>query len=231
MPMSQRAAHRPAVTDAAGDVLVAFLGRDDGSGDDLEGARGRLARELGERAPARAAENRQVHSARAVIAEHGARPEADALVTTERDLGLAVYTADCLPVLIAGPTAIAAVHAGWRGLAAGVIEAALARLSDPAGRLTAWIGPAMGPCCYQVSEEVASLVAAASTAAAWIPRRPRPHLDLPGAARAQLEARGVGDVRLLVHCTGCESGRFWSYRRHGATGRRNYALIWRGRAP
>ncbi|HVS15959.1 MAG TPA: peptidoglycan editing factor PgeF [Thermoanaerobaculia bacterium] len=227
--MHDRASPRRALLDAAGDVRVAFLGRDEGPADDLESARRRLAVEVAAAAPRRAAENRQVHSARAVVAVPGTRPEADALISSERDLGLAVYTADCLPLLIAGPTAIAAIHAGWRGLAGGVVAAALARLPDPPDRLSAWIGPAMGPCCYQVSEEVAYRVAAASTGAAWIPRLPRPHLDLAGAAKEQLDACGVADVRLLAHCTGCEHRRFWSYRRHGATGRRNYALIWRRR--
>ncbi|MDX1644854.1 MAG: polyphenol oxidase family protein, partial [Thermoanaerobaculia bacterium] len=104
----------------------------------------------------------QVHSDRVVEATPGVAGEGDALVSRASDLALAVATADCVPVLLAGPDAIAAIHAGWRGLVADVIARTLERLPN-AGRLSAWIGPAIGACCYEVSSEVAERVAAAST--------------------------------------------------------------------
>ncbi|HVS62963.1 MAG TPA: polyphenol oxidase family protein [Thermoanaerobaculia bacterium] len=215
-----------AIFDRRSDVRVAFLGRRAGAREGLE-ATLQLLRGVAARPPRRGAENRQVHSSRCIEAAAGCRAEADALWSRERGLALATYTADCVPVLLAGPTVIAAAHAGWRGLAAGVLDATLDGLPDPAGSLTAWIGPAIGACCYQVSEEVAHAVAAASAGRARIDLVPRPHLDLAGAAKAQLEDRGVLDIRIVARCTACERERLWSYRRHGPAGRRNYSLVWR----
>jgi hypothetical protein len=95
-------------------------------------------------------------------------------------------------------------------------------------RWTAWIGPAIGACCYEVGYEVAEEVAAAS-APEVVTFGPagRPHLDLPGAARRQLEMAGVDDVRCLVRCTRCDAERLWSYRRQGKAAGRNYGFIWR----
>jgi hypothetical protein len=214
------------ILDHRADARVAFLGRL-GETEDLATALAGLRRLAGDRAPTRGAENRQVHSARCVEALDGSRPEADGLWSLEHDLALAVYTADCVPVLLAGPTSIAAAHAGWRGLVSGVVATTLATLPDDPASLTAWIGPAIGACCYQVSEEVAHAVAAASASGVRVERSPRPHLDLAGAAKTQLEAHGVRDIRVVARCTGCETDRLWSYRGHPATGRRNYALVWR----
>ncbi|HEX2164551.1 MAG TPA: laccase domain-containing protein, partial [Thermoanaerobaculia bacterium] len=99
---------------------------------------------------------------------------------------------------------------------------------DPAG-WTAWIGPALGPCCYEVGEEVAEAVAAASDPA--VVSRPaagaRPRLDLAAAARRQLAALGVEDVRTVAACTRCEADLLWSYRRDGRRAGRNHAFIWK----
>jgi YfiH family protein len=134
-----------------------------------------------------------------------------------------VVTADCVPVLLAGPQGLAAVHAGWRGLVGGVIPATLERMG---GAETAWIGPAIGPCCYEVGEEVAEQVAAVGGTVLPGPAG-RPHLDLAAAARHQLKAAGVGEVRSVASCTRCEAERLYSYRREGKGVGRNVAYIWR----
>jgi YfiH family protein len=169
---------------------------------------------------------RQVHGATVLAAHAGACGEGDALVTTEAGLALVVVTADCVPILLAGSDRVAAVHAGWRGLVAGVIAAALEKFDDP-GRVVAWIGPAIGPCCYEVGEEVAAPVVARSAALVRSTGpRGRPHLDLPLAAAIELSRRGVAQVRRLAVCTACHPGTLESYRREGAAAGRNLSSIW-----
>jgi YfiH family protein len=170
---------------------------------------------------------RQVHSARVLPAAPGECGEGDALVTRRPGLALAVATADCVPVLLAAPDAAAAVHAGWRGVAAGVVPAAVADLGGDPRRLTAWIGPAIGACCYEVGYEVVASVAARSDAAVATPGPGgRPHLDLVAAARTQLHAAGVGAVHVVLRCTRCDPERLWSYRREGPGVGRNWAFVW-----
>jgi purine-nucleoside/S-methyl-5'-thioadenosine phosphorylase / adenosine deaminase len=171
---------------------------------------------------------RQVHSARALPARRGECGEGDALFTREAGLALAIATADCVPVLLAGPEGLAAAHAGWRGLADGVLAAAMAALGGRPAEWTAWIGPAIGACCYEVGYEVAARVAAASAPEIVTPGPAgRPHLDLPGAAWRQLAAAGVGEVFCLPRCTRCDSERLASYRREGKGAGRNLAFIWK----
>jgi polyphenol oxidase len=185
-----------------------------------------LARITGEQRPVAWA--RQVHSARVLAARAGDCGEGDALLAHEPGLALAIVTADCVPVLIAGPRRLAAAHAGWRGIAAGVVAAAVDALGDAAAESTAWIGPAIGPCCYETAADVAGLVAAAShpeivsAGAAG-----RPHLDLPAAVRHQLEAAGLRDIRHLACCTRCHPAHLHSFRREGKGAGRNHAFIWR----
>jgi YfiH family protein len=171
---------------------------------------------------------KQIHSALALPAQAGACGEGDALYSGETDLALSVVTADCVPVLVAGPAGLAAVHAGWRGIAGGVIPAALDKMTgDPAGR-TAWIGPAIGPCCYEVGLEVADKVVAASTPeVARSGPAGKIHLDLQAAARHQLAAAGVRQVFVVPVCTRCDAEKLWSYRREGKAAGRNMAFIWR----
>ena len=172
---------------------------------------------------------RQIHSARVLAAEAaGEQGEGDALVTGRAGLALCVVTADCVPVLLAGPRGLAAVHAGWRGIAGGAVFAALEQAQGPLREWTAWIGPAIGPCCYEVGDEVADQIAAASDPSV-VRSRPagRPHLDLQAAVRRQLTAAGVGKVSALALCTRCEDVRLWSYRREGKRAGRNLAVIWR----
>ncbi|HYH47477.1 MAG TPA: peptidoglycan editing factor PgeF [Thermoanaerobaculia bacterium] len=175
---------------------------------------------------------RQIHSDRVLAALPGECGEGDALVSGPGGPALCVVTADCVPVLLAGPEGIAAVHAGWRGLAADVIgrtveEAVRTLGADPTG-WTAWIGPAIGPCCYEVSPEVAEQVVAASDPAVALPGPAgKPHLDLHAAARRQLERAGIKDIDTVPTCTRCDTQRLWSYRREGKAAGRNLALIWR----
>ncbi len=171
---------------------------------------------------------RQVHSATVLDACPGRNPAGDALVTDRHELAVAVVTADCVPVLLAGDRWVAAVHAGWRGLAQSILPAAIERLRATSGAITAWIGPAIGPCCYEVGHDVADRVKAASTGeVVRSGGHGRPHLDLVAAARSQLE--GSGDVRINVveACTRCDDTRLWSYRRDGPGAGRNVAAIWR----
>jgi YfiH family protein len=168
----------------------------------------------------------QVHGATVLVARAGASGEGDAMVTSQSGLALVVVTADCVPILVAATDRVAAIHAGWRGLVGGVIPAALRCFDDP-GRLTAWIGPAIGPCCYEVGEEVAGPVVARSSSAVRMQgSRGRPHLDLPLAAEIELARCGVGEIRRLGVCTFCHAGELESYRREGAGAGRNRSAIW-----
>ncbi len=144
--------------------------------------------------------------------------KADAHWTTERDLVLAVLTADCLPVLFADEQAscIAAAHAGWRGLAAGVLEQTLTALPFSPERFRSWIGPAIGGNVYEVGEEVRDAFAGNDH---WFhASRPRHWwFDMAGLAAEKLTALGV-DVSVSGYCT-YRDQRFYSYRRDGETGR------------
>ena len=151
------------------------------------------------------------------------------MISCRRGLALTVVTADCVPVLIGAGERLAAVHAGWRGLAGSILAATLDRL-EGAGSVTAWIGPAIGSCCYEVGEEVAERVLAASSNRRDLITegpRGRPHLDLVGAARAQLAAGGVENVHAVGVCTKCDDERLWSYRREGKAAGRNVSAVWR----
>jgi hypothetical protein len=175
---------------------------------------------------------RQVHSADVLRAAAGECGEGDALWTGEGGLALSIATADCVPVLLPGPEGLAAVHAGWRGMASGVIPRTVETIArqlgaDPA-RWSAWIGPSIGACCYEVGEDVAARVAAASAPEVAVPGPAgKPHLDLAAAALAQLRAAGVGSVVRVAACTRCDEATLWSYRREGRGAGRNLAFIWR----
>lgn len=184
---------------------------------------------------------RQVHGTRVhVAAGHGndasGEPEADAAVTAHPGAVLAVLTADCLPVLLcdrAGST-VAAVHCGWRGLAHGVLAAAVRRLPVPAGELLAWLGPAIGPGAFEVGSEVRAAFldrhADASVRDAFAPLcdgAARYHADLYALARAELARLGVRRVYGGGWCTHATPELFWSYRRDGVCGRMA-SLVWIG---
>jgi YfiH family protein len=151
--------------------------------------------------------------------------EADGLVTTDPGVVLAVLTADCAPVLLADPAAgvVGAVHAGWRGLAAGVVEAGVAAMAelgaDPAG-CVGLVGPAVGGCCYEVGPEVREAVGERLPDALAATRDGRPALDPAAGAAQALRRAGVGQVRVAAECTFDLEERFFSHRRdHGRTGR------------
>jgi polyphenol oxidase len=146
-------------------------------------------------------------------------PTADVLVTEERRLPLAVLTADCLPVVLASDHALVVIHAGWRGLAAGILDRAVRLFPDPS-RVAGAVGPAIGPCHYEVGADVVDAVAGGSPAGAvHRGRGGRRFLDLPGTAVAVLEGAGVKEVEAADLCTACHEDRFFSYRRDGVTGR------------
>ncbi len=171
---------------------------------------------------------RQVHGARVVTAAGptGPRVEADAVVSTLPGVAACVAVADCVPVLLASPDgrAVAAVHAGWRGtlaLAAAEGARALAAAAGvPPSRLRAAIGPSIGPCCYQVADELAGRFAAAFGPGVVRRGEGGPRLDLWAANLAGLRGAGVVEVEVLARCTACEPARFFSHRRDaGRTGR------------
>ncbi len=141
----------------------------------------------------------------------------------------AVLTADCLPVLLCdrAGTCVAAVHAGWRGLAAGVVEAAVQTMGLPASSLIAWLGPAIGPHAFEVGADVRDTFIARDpmAAGAFQPHGERWHADLYQLARRQLVCLGIAAVSGGEWCTHTDVERFYSYRRDGRTGRMA-TLIW-----
>ncbi len=161
----------------------------------------------------------QVHGNRVVTvdAPSSPLPEADGQVTGNREFGVAVVVADCLPIALASGEAVAILHAGWRGLASGVVEAgvrALRRLS-PSPALHAAIGPGAGACCYEVGEEVHAHFGTSGRT-----------LDLKKIARAQLTQAGAETVHDVGLCTMCEPELFFSHRRDGGVTGRQAGVAW-----
>jgi YfiH family protein len=160
-------------------------------------------------------------------------PEADIAISCHPSLALCVRTADCVPVLIADQRtgAVAAVHAGWKGTAAGAVMAAVQALQWRCGTeqadILAAIGPSIGPCCYEVGPELAPYFSAHPDAARWFSRDERPRLDLWRATRDQLERAGVPTRQIYVSalCTADHPNLFHSYRRDGKSAGRLVAAI------
>ena len=189
---------------------------------------------------------RQVHGARvwharAADAEGDAgEPEADAAWTAEPGVALVIQVADCLPVLLttADGRAVAAAHAGWRGLAGGVLEAALDALQRGSGcapsGVLAWLGPCIGPQAFEVGADVLQALGAdpQGRAPPHFPPRVRADgsrrwlADLPELARRRLRQAGVGWIGGGRWCTVADPSRFFSYRRDGVSGR-FAAAVWR----
>jgi len=175
----------------------------------------------------------QVHGRVAVEAKANAQiPEADACYTSTVGLPCAVMTADCLPVLFCTATGdrVAAAHAGWRGLADGVLEAAVSKLQVPANELLVWLGPAIGPQQFEVGDDVrdAFLSFSAECAGAFVAHQGKPNhwfADLYKLARIRLQANDIGQIYGGNFCTFTDRQRFFSYRRDGMTGRMA-SLIW-----
>ena len=177
----------------------------------------------------------QIHGAR-VVRLHGVEPPdapADASITTEPGIACAVQVADCLPVLFAadGARAVGAAHAGWRGLAGGVLEATVAALCEAAScaphRVQAWLGPCIGPRQFEVGADVLE----AFGGGPHFKPRPRPDgtmrwlADLPALARERLRVAGLTNISGGVWCTVEDASRFFSFRRDGVTGRMA-AAVW-----
>jgi hypothetical protein len=164
-------------------------------------------------------------------------PEADAIISQQIGLRVAVVTADCLPILLASESgrAVAAVHAGWRGLAGGVIDAAVCALRERIGeseKIVAAVGPHIGLCCFEVDEPV--LEAMAERFSRVLPEASQP--TRPGHVRlglAQLAANGLSQAGVALEeigfqaaaCTACDPERFHSYRRDGAKAGRLFHFI------
>ena len=178
---------------------------------------------------------RQVHGVRVVCADQdGDLGEADAALATLPGVEVGVVTADCVPVLLAAPGAVAAVHAGWRGLAGGVIAQALEALREraPGGALVAVVGPCIGACCYEVDAPVLDAMRPrfgdALDGVLTPTRVGHARLDLPALARAALVAAGCAPAAVGVvtgACTRCDAARFHSFRRDGAAAGRLLSWI------
>jgi YfiH family protein len=171
---------------------------------------------------------RQVHGAtvrRATEPPGPERPpaEEDGQATALAGHPALVFGADCQPVLLAADGAVAALHAGWRTMAAGVLAEGVAALREVGGQgpVTALVGPGARGCCYEVGEEVHAAFAD------YDARRGERNLDLPAVARAQLAAAGVQDIHDIGLCTMCWFGLFFSHRRDGGVTGRQAGVVWR----
>jgi YfiH family protein len=191
--------------------------------------RARLCRQL----PAEPGWLRQVHSARVVELGRESNREAAAALTRQSKQVCAILTADCLPVLLCdrAGSVVAAAHAGWRGLADGVLEATVAAMRVPPGEVLAWMGAAIGPQAFEVGDEVRQAFVAqhAEASVAFVPQ-PMPGkwlADIYQLARIRLKHAGVQAIYGGGRCTFNEADSFYSYRRDGVTGRMA-ALIWLG---
>lgn len=200
----------------------------------------RLARAVGY-APERLFEVSQVHGAEVEQADGSLTPEAfrqreaDALLTGVAGLAVGIRVADCVPILVADPAsgAVVAIHAGWRGVVAGVVAAAVQRLAQASRAapeaLLAAIGPHIGPDAFEIGPEVASALRAGLPDAQGvvIPRTPRPHADLGRAVYAQLLQVGLAPVHVdtVPGCTYADRERFFSFRRDGQASGRHLAVI------
>jgi polyphenol oxidase len=190
--------------------------------------RRRLAAALGID-PERIAFSRQVHGAEVMRRDGSAEgstwtrpggepPEADGHLTAEAGLALLVFVADCVPIALAGPGGVGMLHGGWRGLAAGIVG----RGAEGVGATSAAIGPAIGPCCYEVGEEVLRAFTPLGDGLA-----DGRMLDLPAVARRLLERAGVGEVQEAGLCTRCNPDLFFSHRGSGGRTGRQAGLAWK----
>lgn len=201
------------------------FGRKAGDPDEVRSNRAGLAALLG----ARPVFLDQVHGAQVVKLQadwhDDNAPQADAAVSTEPDLAVAILVADCLPVLFSAPGGVAGAHAGWRGLAGGVLENTVAALCTATGceprDVKAWLGACIGPEAFEVGAEVVEAFGRAALAQdqpgfLYRPNpEPRWRADLPGLARERLAAAGVGEVSGGAWCTLTDESRFFSFRGEG----------------
>lgn len=172
----------------------------------------------------------QVHGSQCVALDSSSLQDqaADASYTKYKSIACVVMTADCLPVLICDQhgTEVAAVHCGWRGLAAGVLSQTLARFTAPNAQLLAWLGPAIGPQAFEVGEDVKQAFAAGTQSAFIETNRPGKYLaDIYQLAKFELAKAGVERVFGGDYCTYSQPELFYSYRRDGQTGRMASAIV------
>ena len=183
--------------------------------------------QIGQRLGVRLVRPKQVHGSNVIVArDDGAgalETEADAVITATRGLAPTVISADCLPIVIAAPGAVAAVHAGWRGLDEGVIAEAVTALRELGGGvITAAIGPAAGACCYEVGDDLHRRFKAHCQ-----DFRQGRNLDLKAIARVQLMEAGVARIYDTEICTICADPELtFSYRRDGAETGRQAVVAW-----
>jgi len=215
--------------------IYASLNCGPGSGDSAAAVRenrARVAAHLGARDLVSA---KQVHGTRALILDalwpEGERPQADALVTATRGLALGVLTADCAPILLADGQAgvVAAVHAGWRGALAGIIEAAVEAMEGLGAqrqRICASVGPCIGLEAYEVGPEFeAEFRSRDAASAAFFARdsaEARPHFDLSGYALHRLRGAGLAQAAAVPACNYTLQSDFFSYRRSRLCGETDY---------
>jgi YfiH family protein len=174
----------------------------------------------------------QVHRSRPYVSPWSNRGAAaakvDAQLTDRPDVTPLVLVADCVPLVLSAPDAVAAVHCGWRGVAAGIIDRAVASICElggiEAGVLAAALGPGIGPCCYEVGDEVGSAFRARGHSDALAEAR----LDLAAAIRAELERGGVDTsaIHACGLCTSCNAELFFSHRRDRGVSGRQAGLVW-----
>lgn len=186
--------------------------------------------------PSRLHQVSQVHGGVALTAEGDrealSRCEADALVSAAPGDAVGIRIADCVPVLLADPEsgAVAAAHAGWRGVVAGILASTF-RVAEARGARPslAAIGPCIGPCCFEVSHEVAAQIAGAVSDEGVIARTTgtKSYVDLRRAVRAQLRQAGLDDAHIddVPGCTRCDDVHFFSHRRDGELAGRHLAVI------
>jgi YfiH family protein len=181
-----------------------------------------LAEAVG-RDPASVAMGRQVHGARVQL--RAAPPagetleEVDGQVTASPAVTPLVLVADCVPLVLAAPGAVAAVHCGWRGVAAGIVGNAVRELAGE-GPVVAAVGPGIGPCCYEVGPDVLERFASRGHDLAG------PALDLPAVVATELQRAGVGSIAVAGICVSCNAELFFSHRRDGGVTGRQAGLAW-----
>jgi YfiH family protein len=174
----------------------------------------------------------QVHGSRVVVAEGDpggfVHEEADAVVGRDPAVTVGVRVADCTPVLAANVETghVVAIHAGWRGVVAGVVRAGIGAIRSHS-KIVAAVGPSIGVCCFEVGDDVAAQIAGACGDPSVVlrDRGPKPHVDMRQAVRDQLASIGVVDVEDVDGCTKCGGARFHSHRRDADRAGRHLMLI------
>ncbi len=177
--------------------------------------------------PTQVASVRQVHSASIrVVPPASCLLPADAIASNQAGVTSLIATADCVPILLFDGSTTLAIHAGWRGIAGEIVPRSVQENLDPTQALNVWIGPHIGPCCYQVGNQVADRVAqvVSKRSVVYKPAN-NPHLDLGLAVLSQLQLKSGDHVVQVRTCTQCSPESLWSYRRDGVHAGRNLAAI------